>query len=136
MSTAAIAAFATLLKIGSTTVAEVTKIDFGGIKLDLVESTNHSSTGGWREYTPTLKDGGEVSFEINYVPTAATHKNASGGLIYLLDNKTLQTFHVVFPDATDWTLPGYVTDFKPSAPVDGKLSASVTIKVSGQPTLA
>lgn len=136
MATAAIAAYATLFKIGSTTVAEVTKIDFGGIKLDLVESTNHSSTGGWREFTPTLKDGGEVTLELNYVPTAATHKNASGGLLYLLDQKTLQTFHCVFPDTTDWTLPGYVTTFKPSAPVDGKLSATVTIRISGQPTLA
>lgn len=136
MPTAAIAAYATLFKINTTTVAEVTGIEFSGIKLDVVETTNHSSTGGWREFTPTLKDGGEINLELSYVPAGATHKNAAGGLLYLLDQKTLTSnFHVVFPDATDWTIPGYVTSYKPSAPVDGKLGLSVTIKVSGQPTL-
>jgi hypothetical protein len=137
MATLAAGAYGTLFKIGSTAVAEVNKIDFSGIKLDTVEATSHASTGGWREYVPTLKDGGEVTLELSYVPTAATHKNASGGLLYLLDQKTLQNFAVVFADGpTTWTLPGFVTSYKPSAPVDGKLGLSVTIKVSGQPTLA
>jgi hypothetical protein len=42
-----------------------------------------------------------------------------------------------FPDiaATEWTFSGYVTKFEPGAPFEGKLTASVSIKLTGVPTL-
>lgn len=138
MATTAIAAYGVTLKIGSTAIAEVTKIDFGGIKLDTVEVTNMASTGGWREYIATLLDGGDVTFDINYVPTAATHKYAAAGLLYILANtKALTTFSLVWSDSglTTWGFTAFVVTFKPGAAVDGKLQASVTLKISGQPTL-
>jgi predicted secreted protein len=133
----AIAAYGCSLKIGATAVAEVTKIEPPALKLDTVDVTSHGSTGGWKEFVGTLKDGGQMVIDINYVPTAATHKNSSGGLIFLLANGTLQAFSLVFSDvgATTWTFSAFVVDFKASAPVDGKLSAVVTFKLSGQPTL-
>lgn len=134
----AISAKGTTLKIGSTAVAEVISINGMALKSDTVDVTNHASTGGWKEFIATLKDAGEVSLEISYVPTEATHKNTAGGLIYLLVQGTVQAFSIVWPDTgtTTWTFNGLVTQFSPSAPHDGKLSAAVSIKVSGAPTLA
>lgn len=42
-----------------------------------------------------------------------------------------------FPDtaSTEWTFSGYVTAFEPGAPYDGKMTASVALKLSGVPTL-
>lgn len=138
MSTAAISAKGIKFKIGATEVAEVLTVNGLSVKQDTVDVTSHASTSNWREYIATLKDAGEVSLELNYVPTETTHKNASGGLLYLLAQGTKQAFSIVFPDSgpTTWTFDGFVTSFSPSAPHDGKLGLSVTIKATGAPTLA
>lgn len=143
--TNALAGYGTLFKIGDgatptetfTTVAEVSNIGGPGLSLDTAEATHHGSTGGWKEYVATLLDGGEVSLDLNYIPTAATQNNTTG-LLYDMTHRTLRNFKLVFPDigGTTWSFSGFVTAFEPSAPVGDKLSASVTIKISGQPTLA
>jgi predicted secreted protein len=42
-----------------------------------------------------------------------------------------------FPDvaATEWTFSTYVTKFEPGAPFDGKMTASVSLKLTGVPVL-
>lgn len=140
-----ISAFGTLLKIGDggsptetfTTIAEVTSIGGPGLSLDTIEITNHSSPGGWREFIGGLLNAGEVSLDINYDPVGATH-NATTGLIADMVARTLRHFQLVFPDtgSTTWSFTALVTLFEPSEPVDDKLAASVTLKLTGQPTLA
>lgn len=140
-----ISAFGTLLKIGDggsptesfTIIAEVTNIGGPSLSLDQIEITHHSSTGGWKEFIGGLLDGGEVSFDINYDPVGATH-DATTGLIADIVARTKRNFQLVFPDTgnTTWSFTALVTKFEPSEPVGDKLAASVTLKVSGQPTLA
>ena len=142
--TGALFAQATLLKIGDgggpevfTTIAEVGEISGPQLKLDTIDVTTHSSPGGWEELIAGILRSGEVSFGINYVPTEATHNNTTG-LIKDMRTRTLRHFQLVFPDgaSTTWSFSAYVTGFNPKNPVDGKLSAEVALKISGQPTLA
>ena len=81
----------------------------------------------------TLKDGGEVTLDINYVPEDSTHV----GVWTDMGNKTLRNWQVVWPNVavTTWSFAAFVTGFEPSASVDDKLSASVSLKISGQPIL-
>jgi predicted secreted protein len=140
-----ISSFGTLLKIGDgatptesfTTIAEVLDIGGPSLSLDTEEITNHSSAGGWEEVVASILRSGEVTFEINYDPAGGTH-DASTGLIADMVARTLRNFQLIFPDSgnTTWSFGAYVTGFEPGAPVKGKLSASVTLKPSGQPTLA
>jgi len=138
-----ISAFGTLLQIGDggspesfTTIAEVSSISGPSLSLDAVEITHHSSTDGWREFVGGLLDGGEVSFDINFLPTDATH-NASTGLLADMMNRTRRNFKLVFPDSgsTTWSFTALVTAFEPAEPTDDKLAASVTLKLTGKPTL-
>lgn len=142
--TSAIKAFGTLLKIGDaatpesfTTIAEV--LDIGGpqLTLDTEEATNHSSTDGWEEVIGTILRSGQVTFDVNLLPTGATH-SYSTGLLKDMVNRTLRNFRLVFPDTavTTWAFAALVVGFEPSAPVAGILRASVTLKISGKPTLA
>ncbi len=140
----AISSFGTLLKIGDggdpenfTTIAEVQDIKPPSLELGTEEVTHHGSPGGWKEYVATLLDAGEVSFSLNFIPSDAT-QGYSTGLIADMVNKTLRNFQLVFPDtgSTTWSFAAFVTGFEPDAPVEGKLSADVTLKISGQPTLA
>lgn len=145
MTTEAIFAHGTLLQRGDggtptenfTTVAEVTNISGPGLSRDAVDVTSHDSPNKYREFIAGLKDAGEITFDINFIPTNATHSVASGVLKDFQDG-TRRNYKLVFPDAgnTEWICPCIVTGFEPSEPIDDRLTASVTLKVAGSPTLA
>jgi hypothetical protein len=121
-------------------IAEVKKIAGPSLKVDTVDVTSHQSTGAWKEFIPVLKESGDVTFDVNYVPTDVTI-NATNGVLDDLENARLRSFSLVFPDnATDslktrWDFVGYVTAVSPDAPHDNVLAGSITIKVTGAPTL-
>jgi hypothetical protein len=132
------AAKGTKLQIGNgaesevfTDVGELLDMSGPSASLGTADVTSHSSTA--KECVATVLDSGEVTFSINYDPTLATHKNASGGLIYQMQQKTLRNWKIVFPDTSSSyiTFSGFVTSFEPDAPVEGKLSAKLKIKISG-----
>ena len=132
------AAFGTLFKRGATTVVGVTNISGPGLSLDTEDVTSHDSTGAWEEVVATILRSGEVTLDIVYDPNAATHKNAAGGILADLVGRASTTYSVVFASspAVTWTFTAFCTGFEPGAPHDGALTASVTYKISGQPTLA
>lgn len=142
--TAALDAYGTLLQIGDggspeafTTIAEVTEISGPSLALDPLDVTAHTSPGAFREFIGGLLDGGEITATINYVPTEGTH-DAGTGLLADMIARTVRNFNLIFPDtgATSWRFPALVTAFEPAEPVDDRLSAEITLKVAGQPTLA
>ncbi len=136
------AAKGTLLKKGDgaspeafTTIAQVVNIGGPTLAQEPLDVTHHSSSSGWREFIGGLKDGGEISLEINFDPGNATHDETTG-LQAELANGSSKNYRLEFPDtgATKITFAALVTAFEQSAPVDGKLSANVTLKVTGLPT--
>lgn len=135
-----ISAFGTTLKIGDgatpevfSAIAEVTNVGGPGMSMDTVDITSHGSAGGWKEYAGGLLDGGEIKLELNFLPGNTSQQSLSTAL----SARSKKNFKLVFPDtpATTWSFAAFVTNFEPSAPVDGKLGASVTLKITGQPTL-
>ena len=137
----AMSGFGTKLKIGDgadpevfTELAEVNSVSGPGIALDTIDVTHDASPGGYKEYAAGLLDGGEIKLELNFLPANATQT----GLLTALASRAAKNFKLEFPDSTvtTWSFAAFVTNFEPSAPVDGKLGASVTLKITGQPTLA
>ena len=131
-------AFGTLFKRGAVTIAQVKGISGPGISLDTEDVTSHDSTEAWEEVVATILRSGEVSLDIEYDPNAATHKLASGGLLQDLATRTSTTYSIQFPSnpSVTWTFTAFCTGFEPDAPVDGALTASVSFKITGKPTLA
>lgn len=127
-------AYGTALKRGTVEIAQVTSISGPGISLDTVDVTEHDGSG-WEEVVPTILRSGEVTLEIAYDPADTTHKNASGGLLYDLVQRASSVYTLTFPSSHSWSFSAYVTGFEPSAPVDGALTASVTLKITGAVTL-
>lgn len=126
-----LAAFGTTLTgAAAGLIGNVTNISGPGLSLDTVDVTAHDSTGAWEEVVPTILRSGEVTFDINYNPT--THA-AAGGLLLRLTTRAVDTWTFGGPMGA-WTFSGYVVGFEPTAPHDGKLSASVTIKPTGAVT--
>ena|SRR5688500_3473366 len=138
-------AFGTLLQVGDgadpevfATIAEVKDIDGPDISMDTEDITPHDAVGGWEEFVPTILRSGEITFDLNFVPSNAQHGDASGGLIASLKSRARKNYRLVLPTspAYQWTFAAYVTGFSNSMPVGGVLGASVTLKVTGVLALA
>lgn len=133
------AAYGTLLKIGDgagtaevfTTIAEVGDIDGPSMSVDTIDMTNHSSPGARKEFIPSLIDSGEISFPVNFIPDDSTH-DATTGIQKIMNDRDVWNWQMVFPDTTTVTFAAMVTKFGLKEPVAGKLSADVTLKISGQ----
>lgn len=130
-------AFGTQLKRGDgeasetfTAIADVTNIGGPGLSRETLDVTSHGSPNAYMQFLGGLKDPGEVSADINYQPSAHDF------LVEDFEDNEPRNYQLVFPDTTTWTFPAILTGFEPEAPYDDKLSASLTFKVSGKPTLS
>lgn len=89
----------------------------------------------WKEFKPGVKDGGEVSAEINYDPENAVHASLHDAF----ESDDLNTWKVIYANTggTVVSFSGYIKELsEPALAVDGKLMLSVKIKVSGAITIA
>lgn len=138
----AIAGYGTLLQVADsggsvyTTVAEVN--DIGGPKFasEVVDITNMTSPSAFREKLSVLNDPGELGFTVNLIPGDVTQGNVSG-LLFLWRTRAKRNVKLVWPNAVEWTfLSAQVTGFEVKAAVDDRVTADVTLTLSGVPTLA
>ncbi|MFW6034560.1 MAG: phage tail tube protein [bacterium] len=111
-------------------VGEVLSINPLDVEVEDIETTSHDSEDQWREFIGGLKDGGEVSADINFDP--ALH----GDLLDIVG--VTRDMKIVFPAAADDAeveFSGHINGFTVDAPHDDKLEGSVSMKVSGKPEL-
>lgn len=115
-----------------TAIADPTGISGPGLSRETLDVTSHDSPDQWMEFLGGLKDGGEVSIDVNYQPAAHDE------LVADFDDSDPRNYQLAFPDPdqTVWSFAAILTGFEPDAPYDDKLSASLTFKVSGKPTLS
>jgi predicted secreted protein len=133
-------AYGTELYRGTSTGTKYAQvISFSGPSLaaDTIDVTTMDSTNAWEEVVVGILRSGELSMQIVYDPAHATHKNSAGGLLNDLTSRAATTFTLVFSDAatTEWTFSAFVTGFEPDAPHDGPLTATVSLKLTGDITL-
>lgn len=140
MASAAVKAIGTALKIGDggspetfTTIAEIKAITGPARTSDKIEVTSMDSTGGYKEYVPGLKDGGDVTCDMNFVDSAA--QDALGDDF---ENQTLRNFQIVTTHGTPKTIAfaAYVTNFGYSFDPTDVAKRNVTLSVTGQVTEA
>lgn len=144
MSSNAIRAQGTLLQIGDggspenfTTVAEVLDLEGPALATSTIDVTHQSSPGDYDEWIAGPKTGGNVTFEVNYNPQDGTH-NASTGILADFVSGVRRNWRMLFPDtpATQWSFAAIVETVRPIAQIRGQLRLAISLKVSGQPTLA
>ena len=125
----------TIAGVAAVEIAAVTNISGPGLAVDTEDVTSHDQATAWEEVVATIVRSGEVSLDIVYDPAAATHYATEGGVIYKLQNRQYTWFDLIFVSTYNWSFSGYVTGFEPGAPVEGALTASVTIKITSPPSL-
>ena len=123
-------------------IGEITNLNGPSIAADAVEATNTRSTvsgsppsdpDGWREFIPGLADAGEVSGDLNFVPGSA----GQDVILWAVRKKVYGEIEIPGDSPPYvWQLSGLIlTAFGLTGPVDDKMSASFTFKISAQPVL-
>lgn len=113
-------------------IAEVNSISGPGMTRDTIDVTSLDSTGGYREFIGGFRDGGNVSLSMNF--TRAGYELMKDDF----EDDTLQNYEIFMsecPDLTSLEFEGLVTELPLSIVPDDKITADVTIKVSGAVTL-
>jgi hypothetical protein len=109
-----------------TTIAQRVSIGGPEMSVSVIDVTDLDSDA--REKIPGLPDGGSLKLTINYDPQDATHQLLLG----FWADPTVEEWNLVFPDSSTFPFQGFLTGFSPGGvEVDGKLSADVTIEVTG-----
>ena len=127
----------TKLKIGSSTpktVGHLTSISGISASSETIDVTALDSTGGYREFLASFKDGGEVSISgfFDYEDEGQTT------LMTAFNAETKDSYAIEFPESVGakWTFSGVVSAIETGAETGNAVSFSATIKVSGKPVLS
>ena len=112
-------------------IAEINSINGPGMSRDTIDVTSLDSTGGYREFIGGFRDGGTVTLSINF--TRAGYELMKEDF----ESDVLQNYEILLPDtdATSFEFEGLVTELPLSIVPDDKITADITIKVSGEVTL-
>ncbi|MCK9569547.1 hypothetical protein M0R72_11460 [Candidatus Pacearchaeota archaeon] len=134
--TNAIAARGVTLTRDGNLIAEIDSISPPEVKRETIDSTNFDSADDAREFIAGLIDGGEMSFEANFI---AGDTDGQVALESDLESGEAVAFVITFPTSITATFSfnAIVTSFKLLQMKKGeKVSFSCTVKVTGLPALA
>ncbi len=114
-----------------TTIAELNDFDGPTMKRDTIDTTSLDTTGGYRTFIAGFRDGGEVTLNLNF--TYASYDALKDDF----DSDDARDYKIVLPDAGNTTLwfTALVTSLGMKVPNNDKVTASATLKISGEVTL-
>lgn len=122
--------FGTTITFQSGFCAEVLEVSWDGIERNAIDTTHMTTTEGWMTFLPSdLQDPGELTVELQFDPDESPPIEAAA-----------ETVTVTFPIpaggsvAATWACSGFLTGMSAAVPHNDKMTASVTIKFSGEPT--
>lgn len=100
---------------------------------DQVDVTHNKSPDRRREFISGLIDGGEMSFEMNYIPG----NDSDDRLLAILaadPDERRRTLRIIYPNSIVDTFDGELTGYEKTIATDDKMTATVTFKVTGTVT--
>lgn len=110
--------------------AEVTAITPPNMVRDTVDATHMASPEKWREFIPGLRDPGEVSITMNFLPGGTDQDS----IFAAISIDTATNYRITFPNAETWMFAAFCVGYAPEDPLDGKMTATARFKLSGKPT--
>jgi len=116
----------------TTTVGNIISIGGPDISRDAIDKSTMDSTNKWREFMPAMLDAGELTMEVNYDGTA---EGTANGLNTLFSS-TLAPFTATLTlnGGSIWECACEMTALGHAIPLDDKVTQSITLKLTGEPT--
>lgn len=81
---------------------------------------------------------GNLNLKLNFIPTEATHDQTTNGLLkaMITEPPPIDGYKMIFPGGITWIMSGMCKSFKITAPVDGKLAADLSIRLTDKMYIA
>lgn len=109
-------------------LAEITSASWSGVTREQIESSHMGTTGG-RTYIPgTLYDSGSLEVGLIFDNPDAAWDTAMAA--------AAETVTVTFSNGNTWAASGSMQEFEWTAPLEDRMTATATIKLSGDITVA
>ncbi|WP_323041144.1 phage tail tube protein [Gemmobacter sp.] len=112
-----------------TTLAGVGDFSFPQMQADDIDVTSHSSPDRTKEFIPGMIDNGEMSIPLDSVP------GSTQDILLRVLNQTKELIQVGITPAgtglTEEVYACYVRSYDRQAPVQGKASATLALRISG-----
>jgi len=109
-------------------IAEINSITGPGMTRDTIDVTSLDSTGGYREFITGFRNPGTVTLAMNFTITSYDLMHDD------FEDPNAQNYEILLPtEAGDYSFEfeGYVTELPLTIPPDDKITADVTIQISG-----
>lgn len=110
--------------------AEITNVTTPDMNRDPIETTHSTTTGGKRTFIPSdLVDHGQFNVDLNFDPDDEPPIDSAA-----------ETVTITFPtpvggsSGATWQFTGFMTNYGGAVPIDDRMTASATVKVSGDIT--
>jgi len=117
----------TLSGASTGSIGQILSIGLPDQKVDDLDVTTMASTNKWREFIPGLKDAGSMTLQLLY--EKANYNKVQGAL-----GSTPEVWTITLPDGSTFACTGYINANGGDSPHEDKITQSVTLKLSGQPT--
>lgn len=114
-----------------TAMAEINRISGPSMNRAFIDVTSLDSTGGYKEYIGGFRDGGDVTLNMNF--TLATYNQMKTDF----ESPFSRNYRIIVndPGLTTLQFKAFVTDLPLNIVPDDKVSADVTLKITGQVSL-
>lgn len=117
-------------------IGNLTSITIPGFSREIYDVTAHDSPNKWREWIGGLLEGGEASCDLNYDPaTTLDGQTVYMTLVADAESPDPVNYEIELPDGSKFACALLITEYADiDAPFDGKVTGSITFKLSGKPT--
>lgn len=137
MATEANIGWGTIIRVASpeapavfTAVAEVTSITPPPMTRDIIDASHMQSPDRWREFISGMKDGGEISIDMNFIVGSETNAR----MLAAQTEEDPSPVEIEFVNGSVWSFMAFCSGYEPDVPFDDKMTATATFKVTGAPT--
>jgi hypothetical protein len=112
-------------------LGEIFNITPPAATVDQIDVTHMQSPDRRREFISGLIDGGECSFEMNYIPGSVGDTELHEILELAVGVSRRRQCRIRYPNGVTHTFNAELQNYEPSVPTDDKMTATVTFKVTG-----
>jgi len=112
-------------------ISQINSITGPGMSRDTIDTTALDTTGGYRTFIAGFRNPGTVTLNMNFTRTTYDLMKSD------FESDAAQNYEIVLPDddVTTIEFEGLVTELPLTIPTDDKVSADVTIQISGAVTI-
>ena len=108
-------------------VAEVTSISPPAVSAETIDASHMKSPDKFKEYITGMKDGTNMTVDINYVPGSIGDQNIRA----MQGEAKPRSVRIVWPNGGHEVFNAYLTNRTRAVPADGKMTSTLTFKVTG-----